>query len=52
MGKPDALSRRADHGSGQNDNDNMTLLFHELFRVHALSVITLIGPECDILRDI
>jgi hypothetical protein len=52
MGKPDALSRRADHGSGQNDNDNMTLLSPELFRVHALSAIALVGPEHDILRDI
>ena len=52
MGKPDTLSRRADHGSGQNDNDNMTLLSPELFRVHALSAIALVGPERDILRDI
>jgi hypothetical protein len=52
MGKPDALSRRADHGSGQNDNDNMTLLSPALFRVHALSAIALVGPERDILRDI
>ena len=52
MGKPDALSRQADHGSGQNDNDNMTLLSPELFRVHALSTIALVGPKRDILRDI
>jgi hypothetical protein len=52
MGKPDALSRRADHGSGQNDNDNMTLLSPELFRIHALSAIALVGPERNILRDI
>jgi hypothetical protein len=31
MGKPDALSRQADHGSGQGDNDNLTLLSPELF---------------------
>jgi hypothetical protein len=31
MGKPDALSRRADHGSGQGDNDNLTLLSPDLF---------------------
>jgi hypothetical protein len=31
MGKPDALSRWADHGSGQGDNDNLTLLAPELF---------------------
>jgi hypothetical protein len=52
MGKPYALSRRADYGSGQNDNDNMTLLSPELFCIHALSVIALIGPKRDILRDI
>jgi hypothetical protein len=52
MGKPDALSRWADHGSGQNDNDNMTLLLPKLFRVYALSAIALVGPERDILRDI
>jgi hypothetical protein len=27
MGKPDALSRQADHRSGQGDNDNLTLLY-------------------------
>ena len=52
MGKPDALSRRADHGSGQNDNDNMTLLSPELFCIHVLSAIAIVGPERDILRDI
>ena len=31
MGKPDTLSRRADHGSGRADNDDMTLLSPELF---------------------
>jgi hypothetical protein len=41
MGKPDALSCQADHGSGQNDNDNMTLLSPELFCVHVLSAIAL-----------
>jgi hypothetical protein len=37
MGKPDALSRRADHRSGQGDNDNLTLPAPELFRIHALA---------------
>jgi hypothetical protein len=31
MGKPHVLSRRADHGSGQGDNDNLTLLSPDLF---------------------
>jgi len=26
MGKPDALSRRADHGNGASDNENIVLL--------------------------
>jgi hypothetical protein len=37
MGKPDALSRRADHRSGQGDNDNLTLPAPELFQIHALA---------------
>jgi hypothetical protein len=52
MGKPNTLLRLANHGSGQNDNDNMTLLSPELFRIHALSAIALVSPERDILRDI
>ena len=31
MGKPDALSRRADHGTGSNNNSNITLLTPGLF---------------------
>jgi hypothetical protein len=34
MGKPDALSRWADHGSRQGDNNNLTLLAPELFQIH------------------
>jgi hypothetical protein len=30
----------------------MTLLSPELFCIHALSMIALVGPERDILRDI
>jgi hypothetical protein len=45
MGKPDALSRRADHSSGQSDNNNLTLLSPELFRIHALSGARLEGDE-------
>jgi hypothetical protein len=37
MGKLDALSRRANHGSGQGDNNNLTLLAPELFCIHALA---------------
>jgi hypothetical protein len=52
MGKPDALSRRANHGSGQGDNDNLTLLAPELFRIHALAGTRLEGKEHNILREV
>jgi hypothetical protein len=52
MGKPDALSRRADHGSGQGDNNNLTLLAPELFRIHALAGIRLEGDERNILQEV
>jgi hypothetical protein len=52
MGKPDALSRRADHGSGHGDNDNMTLLDPALFRICALSGLNIVGEERTILREI
>jgi hypothetical protein len=49
MGKPDALSRQSDHGSGQGDNNNLTLLTPELFRIHALAGARLEGDERNIL---
>jgi hypothetical protein len=49
MGKPDALSRQADHVSGQGDNDNLTLLAPELFRIHVLASVRLKGDERNIL---
>jgi hypothetical protein len=52
MGKPDALSRRADHGSGKGDNDNLTLLAPELFWIHALAGIILEGDERNILQEV
>jgi hypothetical protein len=52
MGKPDALSRWADHGSGQGDNDNLTLLAPELFWIHALAGIRLEGNERNILQEV
>jgi hypothetical protein len=45
MGKPDTLSRRANHGSGQGDNDNLTLLAPKLFRIHALAGARFQGNE-------
>jgi hypothetical protein len=52
ISKPDALSRRADHGSRQGDNDNLTLLTPELFRIHVLAGVRLEGDECNILREV
>jgi hypothetical protein len=52
MGKTDALSRWANHGSGQGDNDNLTLLAPELFRIHALAGARLKGEEHNILWEV
>ena len=52
MGKPDALSRRADHGTGSDDNSNITLLAPKLFAARALEGLEVAGSELDILRDI
>jgi hypothetical protein len=52
MGKPDALSRRADHRSGQRDNDNLTLLAPKLFRIHVLAGARFQGDERNILREV
>jgi hypothetical protein len=52
MGKPDALSRWADHGSGQGDNDNLTLLAPELFQIHALAGASFQGNEQNILQEV
>jgi len=52
MGKPDALSRRSDHGTGTDNNSNIVLLTPKLFAVHALEGLEFTGPEQDILRDI
>jgi len=52
MGKPDALSRRADHGNGALDNENIVLLQPELLMVRALEGVELAGIEQKILFDI
>ena len=52
MGKPDALSRRADHGDGSGDNEGITLLKPEFFAIRALEGVQLVGEERDILRAI
>ena len=52
MGKSDALSRRADHGTGSADNSNMVLLTPDLFAIRALEGLELVGEERSIMRDI
>ena len=45
MGKPDALSRRPDHGKGASNNEDVVLLRPELIAVRALKGLHLEGPE-------
>ena len=52
MGKPDAPSRRSDHGTGADDNSDIVLLTPQLFAVRALEGLQFAGLEQDILRDI
>jgi Integrase zinc binding domain len=52
MGKSDALSRRADHGTGSGDNSDNTLLTPVFFAARALEGVELFGEEWDILRDV
>jgi len=52
MGKPDALSRRANHGNGASDNENIVLLQLEFLAVRALEGVELTGVEQKILSDI
>jgi hypothetical protein len=52
MGKPDALSPRADHGSSAKDNENIILLTLDFFAVPALEGVELVGEERNILKDV
>ena len=52
MGKPDALSRRANHGNGASDNKNIVLLRLEFLVVCALEGMELTGVEQKILFNI
>jgi len=52
IGKPDALSRRPDHGKGTSDNEDVVLLQPELIAVRALKGLHLERPERDMLREI
>jgi hypothetical protein len=52
MGKPDALSRRADHGSGAEDNRDITLLTPNFFAIRALEGTEVEGEERELLKAI
>src|SRR6267378_5924651 len=52
MGKSDALSRRADDGTGSDDNSNMVLLSPSHLAVRALEGLELTGEEQNIMRDV
>ncbi len=45
MGRPDALSRWADHPKGADDNMDFTLLTQEVFKLRAMEAIMLEGKE-------
>jgi len=45
MGKCDALLQWADHGTGIDDNHNLTLLRPEFFVICALQGVTFEGAE-------
>jgi hypothetical protein len=51
MGKFNALSRRADHSSGANDNKDIVLPTPDLFVIRALEGLELVGEEKEILRE-
>ena len=50
--KPDALSRRADHGRGKDDNKNQVLLRPDLFQVKTITQIPLVGLESSFMQRI
>ena len=52
MGKPDVLSWRSDHGSGLDDNQDLTLLTPNLCAIRALEGWQVVGEEKDILKEI
>jgi len=52
MGKTDTLSRRSDHGTGSEDNDNIVLIALNFFVVQALEGLEAAGEEQGILNDI
>jgi transposase InsO family protein len=52
MGRADALSRRADHGTRGRDNDDVVLLKPELFEIRAMEAVEVTGEEVEVLRRV
>src|SRR5258708_34057432 len=52
MGRPDALSRRADHPRGAEDNADCTLLTPEVFELRVTEAATLEGEEAIFMERI
>jgi hypothetical protein len=52
MGKPNALSCRADHDDGRLENQGQVLLSPELFQVWALTVVRAEGEVKELLHEI
>src|SRR5260221_14450350 len=52
MGRPDALSRQADHPRGAEDNMDCTLLTPEVFKLRAMEAVTLEGEEAVFMERI
>ena len=52
MERSDALLRRANHGTGSDDNSNVTLLTPGFLAVRALEGLVAVGSERDIMKDV
>ena len=52
MGKPDALSKRADHGNGASDNENIVLLRLEFLAVSSAQCLSVPPLPEHVLSDI
>jgi len=52
MGRPDALSRQADHPKGVDDNTDCTLLTPEVFELRAMEAVMLEGEEAAFMECI
>ncbi len=52
MGRPDTLSRQADHPKGVDDNADCTLLTPEVFELRAMEAVMLEGKEAAFMERI